>query len=299
MRVLLAVATYPTEPAVHAQTRASIEALAWEGDLEIWYQRGDDPALTHHQNLVAKHNAARDRVLAEGYDALFSVEADMIIPVDALSRLAMILRDGVADVAYGLYCSRSAFMWLLFETITPQGGTSIAATPVRAAEIWGTVVPSAGVGMGCTLIHRRVLEQVAFRLDEESPFADDWQFAIDVAKGGFRQAHDTAVICGHITTDNQVIWPDVHKDKRGELVLHRVEEIRAQGEAEAPPHLTRRYLVVKSLYSSNANRYIVPGEIVELGNETARLLMQHAAVTPAAPVEVVEAAKTLRGRRKR
>lgn len=279
MRILAAVAEYPTEPAVHPLTVASLAALrapASDGKLVTWRMGGDAPGLTHYENLCAKHNLARQRVLDEGFDALLSVEADMVIPPDALERLAAV----DADVAYGLYVSRRVYMWLLFEKITAKGGESIAATPDRAAALWGQVIPSAGAGFGCTLIHRRVLERIEFRLAPEAPFADDWPFALDVAAAGFRQAHDTAVVCGHVVRDGLVVWPAIDKNERGEWVLHRLEETGTATMSDR--RSLGRYLVLRTLYLPSQQRYVRPGEIVELGEDAGRLLMRKAAVTPAA-----------------
>ena len=301
MRILVAVAEYPRPSVVHPLTEASLAALRGprEGgdELTIWRQGGDDPVLTHYENLCAKHNLARQRVLDEGFDALLSIEADMVVPADAVMRLTAV----DADVAYGLYVSRSTYMWLLFEQIAPKGGASITKTPERAAAVWGQVVPSAGVGMGCTLIHRRVLERVSFRLDAAGPFADDWQFALDVAAAGFRQAHDTAVVCGHVVKDGLVAWPAVEQDERGRWTLHRLEDIG--GTSLAVGRSYGRYLVLRTLHMTGPSgaRYVRPGEVVELGEDAARVLMRKAAVTPAAAAAdgSRKVAKTPRTRKQR
>lgn len=300
MRILVAVAEYPTAPTVHPLTQASLAALraddAPSGSPVVWRLGEDDPKQTHYENLCAKHNRMRARVLDEGFDALLSIEADMVVPADAVTRLAAV----DADVAYGLYVSRSAYMWLLFEQITPKGGASIVKTPARAAAVWGQVVPSAGVGMGCTLIHRRVLERVSFRLDAAGPFADDWQFALDVAAAGFRQAHDTAVVCGHVVKNGLVAWPAVEQDEHGRWTLHRLED--TGGTAWAKGRSYGRYLVLRTLHMAGpaGARYVRPGEVVELGEDAARVLMRKAAVTPAAAPEASrQAAKPPRRKRGR
>lgn len=305
MRVLVMIATYPTEPAMHPLTRASVAGLlpplsgdGTPGEVVVWEAGEDLPGLSHYERLVVKHNAGRARVLAEGFDALLSVEADMVLPPDALRRLAGVIEDGAAEVAYGLYCSRSSQMWLLFEAISPTGGTSLSADPARAAAVWGQVVPSAGVGMGCTLIARRALEVVEFRLGAERVFADDWQFALDVAAAGLRQAHDTGVVCGHVLESAggraTVVWPDMRREPDGERwALHRVE-VREDGAVMAASRSDARYVAVQSLYLAGSNRYVKPGEVVLLGEDAARVLMRAEAVAPAPPV-----AQPPAGRRRR
>lgn len=224
MKVLMTVPTFPTVPHVWPATQASIDAMlaATKLAVEIVYQGDDNPKLSHYENLRNKHNAARARVLAEGFDALFSVEADMIVPPDALDKLAQV----DADIAYGLYCGRTSYIWLLMTEVGAARGRSIVADEAVARGAWGKVIESKGAGMGCTLIHRRALEQLTFRIERaQKLFADDWYLALDAQAAGLRQAHDTSVVCGHILRNGAVVWPDLIKTARGRFKAHRIERI--------------------------------------------------------------------------
>ena len=66
------------------------------------FSKGDNPFFDNNgrNNIAHNYNKARDLVMSNGYDALMTVEADMVIPTNALSK--MIKHD--ADVVYGLYC---------------------------------------------------------------------------------------------------------------------------------------------------------------------------------------------------
>jgi len=296
MRILIGVALYPSEPTLHPLTEACVDALtAAENVPDGWEVHaaqfgGDDPALGHYANLCAKHNRMRERVLDEGYDALLSIEADMIVPANAAVRLAAV----DADVAYGLYVSRSTQMWLLFTELGPARGLSMAANPEQAAAVFGQVVASKGAGMGCTLIHRRVLERVSFRLEPGARFADDWWFALDVAAAGLRQAHDTGLCCGHVLRDGLVAWPGVRRTESGEVVLHRYENLGVG--RMAADRYEARYLVLRTLHLPSENRYAGPGEVVMLTEDAARVLMGRQAVTPATPPEEKQETPS-RGRR--
>jgi hypothetical protein len=130
MRILLGVATYPTEPDVYPAARAAMDALEW-GDHEVLvaYYGDDDPKLSHPENLTRKHNRMRQDALDGDYDALFTVEADMIIPPDALTKLIAV----DADVALGLYVSRSSRIWLCIPEIDGYKGNALNADPAAAA----------------------------------------------------------------------------------------------------------------------------------------------------------------------
>lgn len=75
-------------------------------------------------------------------------------------------------------------------------------------EVWGKVAETKGVGMGCTLIHRNVLEAIEFRNAPNDEVADDWLFSLDCVEHGFKQMHDFGVVCGHIMPDGNVVWPN-------------------------------------------------------------------------------------------
>jgi hypothetical protein len=208
---------YPFNPRIYPRTLASILELR-VANCEILLHREDMQIETESrwsmENITAKYNRARDLVLAGGYDALLTVEADMILPRNAVQRLLTV----EADVAYGLYVSRRhKHYWLAFSELGPENkGRSLSEDPERARESWGQVVETAGVGMGCTLIHRRVLERIPFRRVIDG-MSNDWYFALDCQAAGFRQAHDLGVICGHIDGE-AVYWPEPFVDK-----LYRID----------------------------------------------------------------------------
>ena len=208
MRVLLYCPLNPKPPRVYARTLQSIFTQEWDFPLDIMFGKQDHVnGQSGYDNLIEKHNRARKMVLDGGYDALFLVEADMIIPANALLRLAAI----DTDVAYGLYVSRHGnYQWLAFDQIGKNSGKSIDRHPLRCAQDWGKVIETKGVGMGCTLIHRNVLQALEF--ERRGSCADDWYFALDCVEKGFRQHHDLGVVCGHI--DNKmIIWPSLEADE--------------------------------------------------------------------------------------
>lgn len=265
MKILIGVATYPTTPELYPATQASIDALErGEHEVVIEYYGNDDPALDPKDNITAKHNQMRARLLNLAYDALLTIEADMIVPPDALVKLAEV----EASVVYAPYASRHHPMILTFPAIDGYKGRSISADEALWRPSFGQVIACEGVGFGCTLIHRRVLEAVEFRRDTRSAirrqFADDWTFALDVKEAGFVSAAHLGVLCGHIQRDGRVRWVDAEAPAF----------MRLDGEAEAPsaalPPMAR-YRVRKWLFGSMQNH--APGSEIELGAETASVLL--------------------------
>lgn len=181
--------------------------------MPIVYGRNDRPnKMGKYYDLCDKHNEARRMVLDGGYDALFLVEADMIVPSDALSKLAAL----DAPVAYSLYVTRHVpHKWLALTHLTADDCEFVSDDPEYARHWFGDgqdAIETCGAGMGCTLIRRDVLEQLAFRLDRFGANADDWAFALDCIAYGIPQFTHAGVVCGHID-GNVVLWPDVDAPK--------------------------------------------------------------------------------------
>jgi len=177
--------------------------------IDIFFSKGDNPFYDSNgrNNIAYNYNKARKWALDNDYDALLTVEADMVIPPDALSK--MLKHD--ADVVYGLYCFKNTSTWSAFMEMDIKHGRSLSKDKAKARSVWGDTIKVDGVGLGCTLIHRRVLEAIEFRVDEiKSHLHNDWFFALDCKEHGFKQVCDTSVVCGHIDTKPsiRIIWPD-------------------------------------------------------------------------------------------
>lgn len=178
-------------------------------EFDIWFSKGDNPFFDNNgrNNICHNYQKARKWVLDNDYDYLFTVEADMIVPPDTLTKLLAL----DTDVAYGLYCFKSAATWSAFTILEMDRGRSISKDQEMAKAVWGKTIDVAGVGMGCALIRRNVLEEIDFRVDDLFPTVhNDWCFSYDCQQKGFTQKCDTSVICGHISMKPQprVIWPD-------------------------------------------------------------------------------------------
>lgn len=207
MKVLVYVPLAPKTPKIYARTISTIFGMDWDEPLPIVFGREDNPKVSKYQNLADKHNEARKMFLSGDYDALFMVENDMVLPKDTLSRLV----DLGSDVGYGLYCSRHGrYRWLAFLEILGYHGISVSDSDNLAKEYWGQIRETKGIGMGCTLISRKVLENIFFRTEPGDIVADDWLFSLDCIQKGYKQVHDFGLVCGHITNVGapRIIWPD-------------------------------------------------------------------------------------------
>ena len=215
MRILIGVAMRPPERGVplEPRTQTCLDALAFDGEIEIAYYDQDDLNLHGRDNLLVKHKQMRQRVLDEGFDALLCIESDMIVPPNVVTKLAAL----DADVGYAFFCSRHSGMLLCFEHIGEWSGRALNANPARARKVWGSVLPTEGAGFGCTLVRRHVFEQVDFRLDGKHDFWDDLAIRLGRQAGRLPQC---ARSIGHLRAYRPPAWNLLAGSERTEVVPH-------------------------------------------------------------------------------
>jgi hypothetical protein len=192
----------------------SILKLDWQEPIDFLLAANDNPYDQPYLNITHQYNKARQLTLDGGYDYLFTVESDMIIPPDTLKRLTA----QSCGVAYGLYVFRHTQHNLSAYTAMEQlNGVSLSDDPERTRREWGKVINVAGVGLGCTLISHNTLRRIKFRLLDDAPTktACDWVFALDCQANGITQRCDLGVVCGHqsYTPYPLILWPDVNEPK--------------------------------------------------------------------------------------
>lgn len=148
------------------------------------------------RNVVAQYQRARDLCLAGDYDAMLTVEHDMVLPPDAIQKLY----HTDAPVVYGVYMLRhGAYTLNAWQYINDRNlGMSLSLYPDEVKRYreqgWGRVC---GVGWGCTLIRRPVLERLQIHSANEAD-AGDLTFATECLRAGFVQIARFDVPCDHI-----------------------------------------------------------------------------------------------------
>jgi len=212
---------------MHLHTVRSMFVQQWDGPLDFLFLSGGD-SEDSYQAVTDKYERARFQALSGGYSHLFCVEADMLIPPDALHKLITL----DADVGYGLYCWRhgqAIGMWSAYPILSNSRGYSLSHNKDEARACFGQLAIVNGVGLGCTLIKRKVLEAITFHhADGDAtrpiPVHCDWMLSEDCQKLSFVQAMDLSIVCGHIldTTPRSVVWPDPTQDD-----LYRIDLLAA------------------------------------------------------------------------
>lgn len=203
MRLLLFTPTW--EGGLAPETAASIARQEFSGELVRVVSTHNPYPVPDHRNVLAQYRLARQRVLEGGFDALLTVEHDMILPDGA----AQALWDTAGDVIFGVYMFRlGSHVLNAFEYVGQRNiGESLSLHPRKAqAALKKGVVRVSGAGWGCTLIRRTVLEQIEFPGEYPENPAYDIRFAQLCVRADVTMMANFGVLCGHIQGE-RVLWP--------------------------------------------------------------------------------------------
>lgn len=203
---------------LYARALASQFNLTWGERLDhLMLVGGDD---YHHpwERVTAKYNEGRRAALEGGYTHLLALEHDVIVPPDALEKLV----ECDAPITYALYVLRhklhKTYPWNAMVTVAGMDCTSVSEDADAGRAALGNCIDVAGIGLGCTLIRRDVLEALAFWTPKGT--SCDWALSLDAQQAGIRQVCDTRVQCGHmsLTPSPRIYWVDTDEPE-----LYRVE----------------------------------------------------------------------------
>ena len=159
--------------------------------------------------LANCRNMLRERFLSSDCDYFFSLESDVILPPETLQTLLDCEKDIVSAInvhTYGpdntkpIVCvnwnspypniSRNA-EWHDFYNIREENG-----------RVWieakGDIFEVSGIGLGCVLISRRVLEHIPFRVRLDRPVFDDMFFCNDCIELGFHIWVCPKIVAAHL-----------------------------------------------------------------------------------------------------
>lgn len=231
MNVLIATPTYAD--ALRPETASAVKRMGAEWRV---YDHNPYPA-PDSRNVGAAYQHIRREFLAGSWDALLAVEHDMIPPADALAKLW----ETGAPVAYGVYLLRHGSLVLnACEYVGDRNmGESLSLHPNRYDG--RGVLEVSGVGFGCTLFRREVIERIPFEAGGVAP-SPDVPFAQACVRAGVRQVARFDVLCGH--------W------ERGRILMPFQDDTQA----------TRRVRMAVSINAlvGGASRALVQGQEYEL-----------------------------------
>jgi hypothetical protein len=163
--------------------------------------------ITESQNII------REKVLMDGYEWLFMLETDVFVPLNILEYLVM-YSNPVHTFSYFISNEGSALCLQGITTqvenkrgmrLDPYTGDSLFKGEIKPISEYkvGMDFDVYATGVGCTFIHRDVLQEVEFRVDKESPgiFSDSY-FFMDLKRLGISPVLDTTIIPAHYRSDS-------------------------------------------------------------------------------------------------
>lgn len=173
---------------------------------KIRRQPGDGLEIQSHTRGDTTRQCMVEIFLESDYEWIFFVDADMVIPPDALEKL---LAHGV-DIVSGLYFRRE----LPVKPVAYAASEQWPLCPLLDYPQEG-LVPIGAAGFGCLLVHRRVFEAIqekvlrpgepficngplAWRATTYETIGADIRFTQMAIKCGFDAWLDPQVKCGHI-----------------------------------------------------------------------------------------------------
>lgn len=186
-------------------TLRSIFTQTYTGSIDHHFSRHNPLKVPPH-NIVAAYQRLRPLFLAGDWTHMWIVEDDILPPPAALDKLLAV----EADIAYGCYCFRKGTP--VVNVMRASTDDPLTNEPARWAKEFngGRVIDCTGLGFGCTLIRRHVLERFELRTQGGGGDADTW-LARDAVAAGLTQRADLSVVCGHMKPDGTTLWPAADK----------------------------------------------------------------------------------------
>lgn len=144
----------------------------------------------------------RKAALDGGFDFLLYHESDIKPPINVIERL-LSHQKPVVSAAYFIGQGEDSHLMVqeiesqevgIRETINMKRGSDRKYFDGKLKKVYAC-------GLGMTLIHRTVLEQIEFRFIESMDFHSDSFFAHDLNMLGIDQYLDTSILCEHDNRD--------------------------------------------------------------------------------------------------
>tara|TARA_Y100000310_G_scaffold341625_1_gene441400 strand:- start:5216 stop:5935 length:720 start_codon:yes stop_codon:yes gene_type:complete len=164
--------------------------------------------------LIEGHNYLREKALKEGYDYLFILDQDVMVPFNILKRLLESDKKIITGIYYNIFdvtmkkgeVKKNVLMPVLYS----EGSEESKVRQYTVEEVRDPkLIEVRQCGTGCLLIDKEVLGKVEFRHVKDSKNFDDTWFCGDVRSKGYKIFCDTAMKCKHRIFDKKIekkVW---------------------------------------------------------------------------------------------
>jgi FkbM family methyltransferase len=189
----------PTSKNIEVETFKSIYDLTVPDEYEVDFQYFYGYNIDQVRNLIASW-------AINGYDYLFSVDSDIVLPKDCLVK--MLSHD--VDIVSGLYIQRKPEEHIL-EIYRSNDSGGVSNIPYSELPL-NSLIPIDGCGFGCVLIKSNVFAEVGYpqfkyhsALDHRYTVSEDVDFCKKSAARGFKLFADTSIHCEHVGSTKFIV----------------------------------------------------------------------------------------------
>lgn len=185
MKLLIFTPTWKTPGglAMRPECAKSIGLQRLDGTFEHRVGLLNPHPIGDHRNVLAQYQAMQATLLAGDWDAVLTVEHDHMLPdSDAVQRMI----ETPGDLVYAPYLLRTSRTLSLWQWRAQGIGASLSGhanelAAARQERVWRV----AGVGFGCTLIKREVLQMIPLRETGPRDPCPDLALASEAQRMGF------------------------------------------------------------------------------------------------------------------
>jgi len=163
------------------------------------------PGQGAYPNLTIKNELARRMCLAGGYDYLFIVEDDIVLPDDALIKLLEVNKPVVTALHRGRP-ETWGICGLCVRIADPDGPQDSDDRPLEIKDVknWGDIIECTDSSQACMLIERSLLHLL------EGVMGKDYEISKRLQTLHIPLLCHTGVLCGHVNETGEIIGVKTH-----------------------------------------------------------------------------------------
>jgi GT2 family glycosyltransferase len=164
------------------------------------------------KRIIESRNILRKYVLDNNYDYFLSLEQDVIPNKDILNKLISHNKEVVSGIyfVHNIINNQKKLIPQVFIELKNKTNELPDMRWLTETEFLSNkLIKIVSCGLGCVLIHRKILEKIEFR-SENNNF-DDRFFGIDLYKKNIPMYCDTSVKCKHLILNRPYPWNKIKK----------------------------------------------------------------------------------------
>lgn len=200
--------TYPYIDILLVDNSDGDEYYNYLSQFDLNVDRIDTTGKSTLEKMEESHNRCRQIALDGKYDYLFHLETDLFPQFDIIEKL-LSAHKKVVGSSYHIYegAARQLCVFLL-DKDEVVGQLNSINLPFSISWLGNGLQKVFNTGLGCTLIHKSVLQKIKFRIVKDINFPCDAWFGVDCAINNIDIFNDSNIFVEH---KNLGTWSDGEK----------------------------------------------------------------------------------------